>query len=102
MDGNTELNFAPVRWHQTLDVGYLPNEQLPDSFMATAIDTIDHGNIHSNYKNVISKRLVIAAMGQVSWALGMMTFQNLILFIRRFTMNLSLRSSMDLSQRTSQ
>ena len=60
-----QANYAPVRWHQTLDVGYLPNPKLPNSFMATAIDTYDNGDIHPRYKSVVAKRLSDAAMAQV-------------------------------------
>ena len=59
-------NFTPVRWHQTLDVGYLPNQKLPNSFMATALDTyFDGGDIHPQYKAIVAQRLSWAAANQV-------------------------------------
>ncbi len=33
--------FPWVRWHQTFDVGYVPNNVVPNVFMATAMDLRD-------------------------------------------------------------
>jgi hypothetical protein len=30
-----------IRWHQTFDVGYVPNNVIPKVFMATAMDLFD-------------------------------------------------------------
>ncbi|XP_053388661.1 sialate O-acetylesterase-like [Mercenaria mercenaria] len=39
--GNTIGGFPPTRWAQTTDVGYVPNINMPDTFMAVAIDLLD-------------------------------------------------------------
>lgn len=40
---NTELvgGFPWVRWHQTFDVGTLPNRLVPNVFMAVTLDLRD-------------------------------------------------------------
>jgi len=40
---NTELvgGFPWVRWHQTFDVGTLPNRLVPNIFMAVTLDLRD-------------------------------------------------------------
>jgi sialate O-acetylesterase len=35
--------FPNVRWHQTFDVGYVPNNVVPNVFMAVALDLFDDG-----------------------------------------------------------
>jgi hypothetical protein len=35
--------FPWIRLHQTFDVGYVPNEVVPNVFMAVAIDLRDDG-----------------------------------------------------------
>ncbi len=35
--------FPWVRWHQTFDVGYVPNNFIPNVFMAAALDLFDPG-----------------------------------------------------------
>ena len=30
-----------IRWHQTANKGYVPNSDLPNTFMAVALDTFD-------------------------------------------------------------
>ena len=52
-----------IRWHQTADHGYVPNEDLPDSFMAVSLDTYDEENgIHPRNKQLPSKRLASAGL----------------------------------------
>ena len=36
--------FPWIRWHQTFDVGYVPNEKVPNVFMAVALDLRDDPN----------------------------------------------------------
>lgn len=38
---NITGSFPMIRWHQTLDVGYVPNNVVPNVFMATAMDLRD-------------------------------------------------------------
>ena len=33
-----------IRWHQTFDVGYVPNNVVPKVFMAVALDLRDDPN----------------------------------------------------------
>ncbi len=37
-------NFTWIRWHQTFDVGYVPNNVVPKVFMAVACDLRDDPN----------------------------------------------------------
>ena len=30
-----------IRWHQTADFGFVPNEKMPNTFMAVSMDTYD-------------------------------------------------------------
>ncbi|KAK2182434.1 hypothetical protein NP493_354g03011 [Ridgeia piscesae] len=58
--------FPDIRWHQTADVGYVPNPRMKNVFMATAVDDTDfsspHGPIHPRDKTTISKRLAVAGL----------------------------------------
>jgi sialate O-acetylesterase len=36
--------FPTLRWHQTFDVGYVPNNIVPKVFMAVALDLPDPAN----------------------------------------------------------
>ena len=52
-----------IRWHQTADYGYVPNEVLEDTFMAVSLDTYDEENgIHPRNKQLPSKRLASAGL----------------------------------------
>ncbi|XP_053396074.1 sialate O-acetylesterase-like [Mercenaria mercenaria] len=63
--GNTIGGFPPTRWAQTTDVGYVPNINMPDTFMAVAVDLPDFnspsGAIHPTYKQDVAARLVLGA-----------------------------------------
>lgn len=39
-------SFARLRWHQTADLGVVPNARMPSTFMAVAMDL---GDEHSPY-----------------------------------------------------
>jgi sialate O-acetylesterase len=39
--GKTVGGFPWIRWHQTFDVGYVPNDKVPNVFMAVALDLRD-------------------------------------------------------------
>ncbi|XP_070537286.1 sialate O-acetylesterase-like [Ptychodera flava] len=56
--------FPVVRWHQTADYGYVPNEKLPNVFMAVAVDLGDPlspwGPIHPRFKQDVGYRLALA------------------------------------------
>ncbi|XP_046342779.1 sialate O-acetylesterase-like [Haliotis rufescens] len=57
--------FPALRWSQTADVGFVPNEKMPKTFMAVAIDLPDYdspfGSIHPRYKQDVASRLVLGA-----------------------------------------
>ena len=54
-----------VRWQQTFEFGYVPNDQLQRFFMAVAIDLPDFDSpydpIHPRYKRQIAERLALGA-----------------------------------------
>ena len=59
--------FPLIRWHQTLDYGYLPNPVEDNMFLALAIDTYitddeGVGQIHPKNKQLPAKRLGIAGL----------------------------------------
>ncbi|CAF4542620.1 unnamed protein product [Rotaria sp. Silwood1] len=50
--------FPVIRWHQTFDVGYVPNNVVPKVFMAVALDLRDDpNNIHPRTKHDVGYRL---------------------------------------------
>ncbi|XP_026143438.1 sialate O-acetylesterase isoform X2 [Carassius auratus] len=57
--------FREIRWHQTADYGYAPNERMKNTFMAVAIDVPDdkspYGSIHPEDKQDVAYRLVLGA-----------------------------------------
>ncbi|XP_030621679.1 sialate O-acetylesterase [Chanos chanos] len=57
--------FPEIRWHQTADYGYVPNERMKNTFMAVALDLPDlrspWGSIHPRYKQDVAHRLVLGA-----------------------------------------
>ena len=64
---NLDPGFPLIRWHLTADQGIVPNENLPNVFMASPLDTYDDkegypGNIHTRYKQIVGERLAIAGM----------------------------------------
>lgn len=53
-----------MRWHQTMDIGYAPNERLKNVFMASAIDLVDDNSsqpFHPRYKEDVGQRLGLGA-----------------------------------------
>eukprot|EP01084_Bolivina_argentea_P115747 205780_1 len=66
---NECIGAAQVRWAQTGNMGYLPNKELPNVFMAVATDLGDpkspFGDIHPRYKQQMAKRLSNAALNLV-------------------------------------
>ncbi|CAF1481865.1 unnamed protein product [Rotaria magnacalcarata] len=56
--------FPLIRWHQTFDVGYVPNSVVPKVFMAVALDLRDDpNNIHPRTKHDVDYRLSRAGLG---------------------------------------
>ena len=62
-----EASFPVIRWHQTADYGYVPNELMENVFMSSPLDTYDEkedypGNLHPRYKQIAAERLAIAGL----------------------------------------
>ncbi|XP_034459258.1 sialate O-acetylesterase [Hippoglossus hippoglossus] len=62
---STSDAFPNIRWHQTADVGFVPNPRMPRTFMAVALDLPDefspYHTIHPRYKRDIAYRLSLGA-----------------------------------------
>jgi len=59
--------FPVIRWHQTADMGLVPNDRMDNVFMASPLDTYDPkegypGGIHPRYKQIVGERLAVAGM----------------------------------------
>ncbi|CAF3836208.1 unnamed protein product [Adineta steineri] len=62
-DSRVVGNFPIIRWHQTFDVGYVPNNVVPKVFMAVALDLRDDpNNIHPRTKHDVGYRLSRAGL----------------------------------------
>merc|ERR1712045_763703 len=60
---NTNPGFPVIRWHQTADYGFVPNEIMENVFMGVALDTYDEENgIHPRNKQLVSGRLAVAGL----------------------------------------
>ncbi|XP_075377036.1 sialate O-acetylesterase isoform X2 [Mycteria americana] len=62
---NPDDSFARLRWHQTADLGVVPNARMPGTFMAVAMDLCDehspYGSIHPRDKQNVAHRLHLGA-----------------------------------------
>ncbi|XP_058489954.1 sialate O-acetylesterase [Solea solea] len=62
---STDDGFSNIRWHQTADVGFVPNPKMPRTFMAVAVDLPDetspYGTIHPRDKQDVAYRLTLGA-----------------------------------------
>jgi len=57
------LGFPQIRLHQTADYNTVPNQRMPNTFMAVAVDTYDEeNNIHPRYKQIVGERLAVAGL----------------------------------------
>ncbi|XP_008584623.1 PREDICTED: sialate O-acetylesterase isoform X1 [Galeopterus variegatus] len=70
--------FPQIRWHQTADFGYVPNQKMPNTFMAVAMDLCDRdspfGSIHPRDKQTVAYRLHLGARA-VAYGEKKLTFQ---------------------------
>ncbi|KAM5245698.1 sialate O-acetylesterase [Ctenodactylus gundi] len=70
--------FPQIRWHQTADVGFVPNPQMPNTFMAVAMDLCDRdapfGSVHPRDKQTVAYRLLLGARA-VAYGEKNLTFQ---------------------------
>ena len=61
--GNQGLSYPIMRQHQLADMGSVPNEKMPNTFMAVSVDTYDEENgIHPRYKAIVAERLATTGM----------------------------------------
>lgn len=62
---STDDGFPDIRWHQTADMGFVPNSRMKNTFMAVALDLPDetspYGTIHPRDKQDVALRLTLAA-----------------------------------------
>uniref|UniRef100_A0A3P9I405 Sialic acid acetylesterase n=1 Tax=Oryzias latipes TaxID=8090 RepID=A0A3P9I405_ORYLA len=63
--GATDDGFPDIRWHQTADVGFVPNYRMKKTFMAVTLDLPDeaspYGTIHPRDKQDVAYRLTLGA-----------------------------------------
>ncbi|XP_071327684.1 sialate O-acetylesterase [Trachinotus anak] len=63
--GSTNGSFPNIRWHQTADFGFVPNQRMKRTFMAVAVDLPDqtspYGTIHPRDKQDVAYRLTLGA-----------------------------------------
>ena len=61
----TDGGFQEIRWAQTANMGYVPNDRLKNVFMAVAMDlgdpTSPYGSVHPRDKQDVAARLVLSA-----------------------------------------
>ena len=54
--------FPLIRWHQTMDQGFLPNSEEQNGFSAVSFDTYYNGTVHPHNKQLPAQRLAIAGL----------------------------------------
>ncbi|ELU03144.1 hypothetical protein CAPTEDRAFT_112206, partial [Capitella teleta] len=67
---NTNTSYVPgfsdIRWHQTADIGTVPNNRLKNVFMATAVDLTDLNSpyypVHYRDKETVGERLALSGL----------------------------------------
>lgn len=60
---SSQFGYAGLRWAQTAGYGYVPNPKMPNTFMATIIDTPKaDGNVHTPFKQPAGSRLARAGL----------------------------------------
>ncbi|XP_013070166.2 sialate O-acetylesterase-like [Biomphalaria glabrata] len=65
-DPSISVGFPDIRWHQTADRGYVPNPDMPNVFMAVAMDLPDfispYGYTHPRDKLDVGTRLTLSGL----------------------------------------
>ncbi len=65
----SDTGFPDIRWAQTANIGYVPNDRLQNVFMAVAIDlgdpTSPYGSVHPRDKQDVGSRLFRAGLAVV-------------------------------------
>ncbi|UJR37757.1 hypothetical protein I4U23_030450 [Adineta vaga] len=78
--GKVVGGFPWIRWHQTFDVGYVPNNVVPNVFMAVALDLRDdEGGVHPRDKLDVGYRLSRSGLA-VAYGYKNITYQGPIVF----------------------
>uniref|UniRef100_A0A8C5QMY8 Sialic acid acetylesterase n=1 Tax=Leptobrachium leishanense TaxID=445787 RepID=A0A8C5QMY8_9ANUR len=58
-------NYPVIRWHQSADYGFVPNQKMLNTFMAVAMDLGDekspYGSVHPRDKQTVAYRLYLGA-----------------------------------------
>ncbi|CAF0867308.1 unnamed protein product [Adineta ricciae] len=86
-------SYPEIRWHQTFDIGYVPNNVVPKVFMAVTLDLRDDPNgDHPRYKHDVGYRLsrsglAIAYNQQVEYQGPIV--QTIVYFIGSQTINIT-------------
>ena len=63
MYDSAQTQYPRLRRHQTADYNFVPNAVMPNTFMATAVDTYDEENgIHPRYKQIVGERLAYSGL----------------------------------------
>ncbi|XP_048766253.2 sialate O-acetylesterase-like [Ostrea edulis] len=77
-DPSITTGFPDIRWHQTADVGYVPNYRMKNVFMSVAMDLPDYkspyGSIHPQDKQDVSRRLALSGLS-VAYNMSLGPFQ---------------------------
>uniref|UniRef100_H2Y181 Sialate O-acetylesterase domain-containing protein n=1 Tax=Ciona intestinalis TaxID=7719 RepID=H2Y181_CIOIN len=65
-DRPNDGQYPVIRWRQTANYGYVPNEKMRNTFMAVAMDLADNdsptGGIHPRDKQTVAARLLLGSM----------------------------------------
>uniref|UniRef100_H2ZQA6 Sialate O-acetylesterase domain-containing protein n=1 Tax=Ciona savignyi TaxID=51511 RepID=H2ZQA6_CIOSA len=65
-DRPNDGQYPVIRWRQTANYGYVPNDKMPNTFMAVAMDLTDSesptGGIHPRDKQTVAERLLLGSM----------------------------------------
>jgi sialate O-acetylesterase len=78
-DSTIIAGFPSLRWHQTFDVGYVPNNVVPNVFMAVALDLRDDmGGVHPRNKLDVGYRLSRAGLA-VAYGYNNISYQGPII-----------------------
>jgi sialate O-acetylesterase len=65
--------YCDIRWHQTVDVGYVPNYLMDNVFMAVSFDLTDV-DVHYRDKETVSRRLSLAGLA-VAYHIEVLRYQ---------------------------
>ncbi|KAG2469711.1 SIAE acetylesterase, partial [Polypterus senegalus] len=58
-------DYPILRWHQTADMGFVPNARMKNTFMAVSLDLVDDTSPWGRYKQDVAFRLTLGARAVV-------------------------------------